>query len=205
VTITNNKYSDESHPWNWYIPPNAQKLFLGTFPTEKRNRKHDFFYCSATNRFWEILNEVAKPFKEIELADDIIQQRKILLERLKLGLTDMGRRVYRQQGSSNDHSLFPLEFMNIPFVLSQHPSINTLIVSGGFEGNSSLSWFCTFCSLNQIELDKKQLKKQKATEVVIGDKKYNVLVSLSPSRLSRKPTVELIENYRSFLTNERYE
>ena len=56
--ITKNSYSKEQHPWNWCISKGATKLLIGTFPTDIRNTKHDFFYCSSTNRFWEVLSAV---------------------------------------------------------------------------------------------------------------------------------------------------
>ena len=65
-TITKNQYTDEPHPWDWFIPEGTHKLFIGTFPTEKSNRKYDFFYSGATNRFWEVMTELAKPLNEIE-------------------------------------------------------------------------------------------------------------------------------------------
>lgn len=54
----------------------------------------------------------------------------MILEKLQFGLTDMGKKVYLQQGSSKDHSLFPVEFMDIIQILNEHPLIDTLIVSG---------------------------------------------------------------------------
>lgn len=38
--ITRVKYEEESHPWKPYIPKNADKIILGTFPTAERNRAY---------------------------------------------------------------------------------------------------------------------------------------------------------------------
>lgn len=38
-TITKNKFSEETHPWNDHIPHGASKLLIGTFPTYVRNKK----------------------------------------------------------------------------------------------------------------------------------------------------------------------
>ncbi len=201
-TATSNIYSQETHPWNWYIPVAASKLLIGTFPTDIRNRKHSFFYCSSTNRFWEVLSVVAgRPF-ELLSGINAIEERKMILDKLKLGLTDMGKVIYRQQGSSKDHSLFPIEFMDIVQILNEYQTITTLIVSGSTQGNSSLSWFSIFCSLNNIKLNVKELKKQLATEITIADRSVKVLLAYSSSRLSRITTEKLVDSYRSiFLTN----
>jgi len=197
--VTQNKYTEETHRWSHYIPPGATKLFIGTFPTEERNRKHDFFYSSATNRFWEVVTALAQPLNEIALETDEVEKRKLILQKLHLGLTDMGKKVLRQQGSSNDHSLFPLEFMNIIQLLQDHPAIDTLIVSGNTQGNSSLSWFSTFCQLNNIKVNTKQVEKSKTGQVVIEGKPYQVICAFSPSRLSRKKTEVLTACYRAIL------
>lgn len=99
--VTDNDFSEETHPWNFYIPDGATKLFVGTFPAYKR--KHNFFYSSATNRFWEVLSEIVKPFDEIGNEADEIKKREKIVEKLHLGLTDMGKKVLRQQSSSKDH------------------------------------------------------------------------------------------------------
>lgn len=199
-TITQNTFSQETHPWNWHIPDGANKLLIGTFPTDERNRRHNFFYCSSTNRFWEILAAVAQHPFELLSGENAIEERKAILNKLKLGLTDMGKIIYRQQGSSKDHSLFPIEFMDIVQVLNDYPVINTLIVSGNKQGNSSLSWFNIFCTLNKIKLNVKELDKQNSTDIFIADRKMKVLLAYSPSRLSRVTTEKILDNYQSMLS-----
>lgn len=198
-TITQNNFSNETHPWDWHIPFDATKLFIGTFPTDVRNRKLNFFYCSSTNRFWEVLSAVAGHPFELLSSINAIEERKKILAKLKLGLTDMGKIIYRQQGSSKDHSLFPIEFMDIVQIMNEHPAIATLIVSGNSQGNSSLSWFNIFCSLNNIKLNVKEVENKQSTIISMADRKVKVLLAYSPSRLSRVTTEKLIDSYRSIL------
>lgn len=200
-TVILNSYSQETHPWDWHIPSDANKLLIGTFPTDTRNRKYNFFYCSSTNRFWEVLSAVAGHSFELLNSVNAIEERKYILNKLKLGLTDMGKIIHRQQGSSKDHSLFPIEFMDIVQILHDYPAITTLIVSGNSQGNSSLSWLSIFCSLNNIKLNVKELEKEQLTEISMADRKLKVLLAYSPSRLSRVTTDKLIDEYRSLLLN----
>ena len=172
-TITKNQYTDEPHPWDWFIPEGTHKLFIGTFPTEKSNRKYDFFYSGATNRFWEVMTELAKPLNEIENEENEVEKRKQILTKLKLGLTDMGKRVLRQQGSSNDHSLFPLEFTDIAYILRAYPAIDTILVSGSSAGNSSLSWLGIYCDLNNIAFNAKEFEDSKAGTLTIDNKIFH--------------------------------
>jgi G:T/U-mismatch repair DNA glycosylase len=200
-TVILNSFTQETHPWGRHIPSDANKLLIGTFPTDIRNRKHNFFYCSSTNRFWEVLSSVAGHPIKLPSSVNAIEERKNILDKLKLGLTDMGKIIYRLQGSSKDHSIFPIEFMDIIQILNEFPSINSLIVSGNKHGNSSLSWFSIFCNLNNITINVKQLVEQRVIQIKIADRKINVLLAYSPSRLSRVTTEKLIDDYRSILIN----
>jgi G:T/U-mismatch repair DNA glycosylase len=195
--VTLNTFKEESHDWGNYIPEGATRLFIGTFPTDVSNRKHDFFYSSATNRFWDTISTLSGTDRNMLKGQDGIDQKRKILDKLKLGLTDMGKRVYRQMGSSNDHSLFPIEFMDIIQLLEDHPTINTLIVSGERSGNSSLSWFSTYCNLNRISLDLKKLKNRNVTDIEIAGRRLMVRKAYSPSRAARGISDDkLLENYK---------
>jgi G:T/U-mismatch repair DNA glycosylase len=199
ATVVRNNFSEETHPWTKEIPRGATKLFIGTFPTDQRNRVFDFFYCSSTNRFWRTLSAIVpNPSHDLNQGDPI-ENRKVLLQQLNLGLTDMGRKVLRQQGSSSDDSLFPIEFMDIIQIVIHYPELDTLIVSGDTQGNSSLSWFATFCELNGISFNAKIFKKDGQGVLVMAGRSLKVVQAFSPSRLSRKTDEELEENYRNFI------
>lgn len=199
-SITLNSYREESHDWNHFIPEGATKLLIGTFPTEVGNRRHDFFYSSATNRFWNTIGVLSNTNIQILNGANGISEKKEVLKKLKLGLTDIGKKVYRQIGSSNDHSLFPIEFMDIIQLTRDYPLICTLIVSGESKGSSSLSWFSIFCNLNNIQIDLTKLKKLGSTDILMAGRKLKVCKAYSPSRAARRVTDDLLlENYTSII------
>ncbi|MFN7260627.1 MAG: hypothetical protein ACK5TU_12060, partial [Cyclobacteriaceae bacterium] len=70
---------------------------------------------------------------------------------------------------------------------------------GDTQGNSSLSWFATFCELNGIRFNAKIFKKDGQGVVVMAGRSLKVVQAFSPSRLSRKTDEELEENYRNIL------
>ena len=149
--ITKNDYIEEVHEWEPFIPPNATKLILGTFPTAKRNRgAYSFFYPNPNNRFWSTIFHVAgKKLSDYEDADPI-SVRKQILTQLNLGIADMGFRVLRQKSSSSDSHLFPLEYKNILLLLDQCSTIQKIIITSSSGANSALAWFDHYCSLNGI-------------------------------------------------------
>jgi hypothetical protein len=125
-----------------------------------------------------------------------VQVGESILIHLGLGLTDMGSRVLRQTGSSNDHSLFPLEFTNILNILRDTPGINTVYVSGDISGNSSLSWLGIYLSLNKIKFNVKDVKEQYEGEFELEGRKINVIRIYSPSRQARGISDDkLLEEY----------
>lgn len=121
-------------------------------------------------------------------------------DQLGLGLTDMGKKIHRQQGSSSDHSLFPVEFMNIIQIIYDHPTIDTLIVSGGTDGNSSLSWFSIFCDLNGITFKPKKLKRGQSIAIRMGQRYLKVVLGYSTSSAAIGVNYQkLIDDYREIL------
>lgn len=52
---TINPFQIEKLPWEAFIPINANKLILGTFPTQKQNRDFEFYYPNRNNRFWKVM------------------------------------------------------------------------------------------------------------------------------------------------------
>lgn len=149
--ITKNDYIEEVHEWEPFIPPNATKLILGTFPTAKRNRgAYPFFYPNPNNRFWSTIFQVAgRNISDYREANPITVRKQILTQ-LNLGITDMGFRVLRQKRSSSDSHLFPLEYKNILLLLEQCSTIKKIIITSSSGGNSALAWFDHYCSLNGI-------------------------------------------------------
>jgi G:T/U-mismatch repair DNA glycosylase len=198
--LTDCKYEEETHDWGHYIPQNAIQLFLGTFPTKKAERRFEFFYSSARNRFWGVISGLTGIPCQHYSGKPAVEERKRLLDRLKLGVTDIGHRVYRQKESSLDHHLFPIEFNDIFGLLDNHPAIDTLIVSSSSGGNSVLSWFAGYCDLNHIQFDTKGKAIPRRTQIILGERRINIVITYSTSSTFRKMNLEeLTEHYREVL------
>src|SRR5688572_1708382 len=110
---TNCDIIEEKLNWENYIAKNASSLIIGTFPTVEHRRCFQFFYPNKDNPFWRILGSIAEidvvPANQI----NAVKNRQEILEKLNLGITDMGYRIYRHGNSSLDQSIFPIEFMDI--------------------------------------------------------------------------------------------
>jgi G:T/U-mismatch repair DNA glycosylase len=99
-----------------------------------------FFYPNKDNPFWNVLSEIA----QIELIPanefDAIENRKNILDKLRLGITDIGYKILRHANSSLDQSIFPIEFMDIFKILDENPKIEKLILTSSSGQNSVEGW-----------------------------------------------------------------
>lgn len=182
---TQNQAEEELHPWPPFIPANAIKLILGTFPTSITNRSaYEFFYPNPLNDFWKLIFEVAgKDLNEYRISEPV-EIRKQVLSELKLGIADIGHRILRQRNSSKDENLFPLEFTDIFSLLDDHPTITKIIITSSSGANSVLSWFQQYCTLNNVELNIKKGNLPLKTEIVLNTREIKIEIISSPSKLS---------------------
>jgi G:T/U-mismatch repair DNA glycosylase len=185
--ITKPRYSEESITWEkFYVPPNASKLLIGTFPTSesKRQKTFDFFYPNSQNPMWEMLAKIAnEPFNKSTFYLDKANAYKIL-NKLNLGITDMAFKVYRLGVTSQDQGLFPLEFVDIFQILQKHTSINKLILTSKSGPNSVVSWFKNYCWQNNVKV--KVTRKTTKFKLNLDTKVYDVVIVPSTSNTYRR-------------------
>jgi len=187
---------EEILEWENFIPPNATQLIIGTFPTAKHRRSFQFFYLNKDNPFWEVLAAIA----DIELLlndhKDAVQNRKSILSKLNLGITDMGYKVLRQSNSSLDQSIFPVEFMNIFQILDDTPTIKKLILTSSSGQNSVEGWLRSYCKLNSVKFKRLRGKNPKSGFLKYGEQQFQVVSVHSTSKTAAKKKADLIEMYR---------
>ncbi|MDR0543024.1 MAG: uracil-DNA glycosylase family protein, partial [Dysgonamonadaceae bacterium] len=82
---------EEIHPWNRYIPAEAKSIIIGTFPPTRRNWSYDFFYPNKNNYFWRIMARIAGSPLQYFSGKEAVEERKNILNRLGIGVSDMGR------------------------------------------------------------------------------------------------------------------
>ena len=169
-----------THPYAPYIPENATKLIIGTIPPYRfcvQNLEPEdvnFYYGSKDNCFWTLISEITKAKLDYENSGRAINQRKNLLCKLNIGITDIIESCIHHNKKSDDNSLKDIKLKPIEELLSQYPKIDTLIYTSEYVKNK----------INEIAdksyhdwLDKVQ---RKCTTVING-KKYNVIILYSPS------------------------
>lgn len=171
----------EYHPWNHFIPENARTLIIGTFPTALRNWSFDFFYPNRRNLLWKILADINGTALINEDGENAVLERKEILTSLKVGVTDMGKCIERNGGSSLDEQLCLKEAMDIFALLESNPTIKRLILTSSSGPVSALRWFMNYLNQKGIAVISPKGKKPLFFNLKFGDINVDVHVLYSPS------------------------
>lgn len=190
---------EETHPWKWFAPHNSKILIVGTFPTSKRNWSYNFFYPNIANLFWKIMAKIAKTeLKYFSGAKAVIERKKIL-QKLSVAISDMGYKIIRNDDSSLDEKLVVIEYMDIFNIIKENPGIDKVIFTSSSGNVSASKWFEEFLeSRNIFHKFPKGIKPVKS-EIVINNKKVNIVIAYSPSRRAANGISfdKLVEMYKN--------
>jgi len=176
-------YSVESHPYEEFIPEDAEYLVIGSFPS-KGEKYFEFFYGSTVNQFWNVLSAVYSHGFKRPTGDSAIKERRSFLKEHRIGITDMLVKCYRFKNSSGDENLRPIIFRNLFEILDRRPNIRRLIFTGRYYIIGPLGLFITYLHQHNLELD--DLDKE-ASGLLSGqwlfkqDRPISIMVPISPS------------------------
>jgi G:T/U-mismatch repair DNA glycosylase len=172
---------NEIHPWNWYIPSGAETVVVGTFPPTRRNWSFEFFYPNKNNYFWKIIARIAgRPLRYVS-GEEAVNERKELLDYLKLGVSDMGQIIRRKTDNSLDENLEIVAYMDIFKLLQENPSVRKLVFTSSSGKSSAIGWFKEYLSLHLIPFKISQGKRPLRTSVIINNKSFEIVLLYSTS------------------------
>lgn len=172
---------EEIHPWNWYCPVGAKTVVIGTFPPTRRNWSFDFFYPNKNNYFWKLIARIAGRPLVYFSGEEAVDERKELLNHLKLGVSDMGQTIRRKTDSSLDQNLEIVAYMDIFKMLQENPSIRKLIFTSSSGKSSAIRWFKDYLSLHQVPFKIPQGKRPLRTTVTVKNQSFEIVLLYSTS------------------------
>ena len=189
----------EFHPWKWFAPAKSRTLIIGTFPTAKRNWSYDFFYPNTANLFWKVMSSIAVAELQNFSGEAAVTERKNILKKLSVAVTDMGNKVIRNDDSSLDEKLLPLEYMNIFTILKENPSINKIILTSSSGKVNAVKWFSEFLKTEKVIHKFPKGNKPLKSEIKFNDKTIQLVILYSPSRraANRISFEKLVEMYKA--------
>lgn len=189
----------ESHPWKWFAPAHSKVLIVGTFPPTKRNWSYDFFYPNKANFFWRMMAHIAESPLQYFSGVEAVEERKHILEKLGIAITDMGHTIVRSNNSSLDENITAIQFMNIFQILEENPSIQKIIFTSSSGPNSAAGWFSRYLKSVNIIHSFPKGKKPIRCELEVFGKKMVLAILYSPSAraANRISFDQLVEMYRN--------
>ncbi|WP_267963671.1 hypothetical protein [Testudinibacter sp. TR-2022] len=130
-----------NHPYPPFIPPNADKLIVGTLPPPRFSQgclkpdDVDFCYGSRDGQLWLILGKIFGIDFQFENSQSAVQQRQHFLCEHKIGICDMVQQCQRAKIDASDIGMQQIVLRPLLHYLSENPTINTLLFTGGNSKN----------------------------------------------------------------------
>ena len=170
---TSNSSTEYVHRFEPFVSKNTKTLILGTFPGKdftdpnKENDKEDWYYGNKCNEFWELI-EYALCCKENSLRK--IKEKKEVLEKHNIGITDIVKKAIRTENNNSDENLEVMETNDLNSLLDKYKEIDTIVLT-------SKDMYTKFFKKYYVKTDDailKQDKNKKAETHEEQGKKINI-------------------------------
>jgi hypoxanthine-DNA glycosylase len=117
----------ETNPFLYFLPKNADKLIIGSFPCFNGKDYGDWFYSgSGRNHFWQLLSDTLG-------MSAITKEEKIALCNIHgIALTDVGHKIERTVGNCSDANLRLVEFNKKGIDACLKAGIRSIFFTGKF-------------------------------------------------------------------------
>lgn len=136
-----------SHPYGPFLFEGATKLIVGTLPPprfttgELKEGDVDFCYGSRDGQLWPILDRIFELNLLYETTAEAIRQREQFLRWRKIGICDMVECAERMKIDASDLGMQQVKLRNLLGYLSQYPTVDTLLFTGGNSKNGPEYFF----------------------------------------------------------------
>lgn len=135
------------HPHAIFIPKGTKKLIIGTLPPPRFStgdlKKEDVNFCygSCDGNLWKALERIFSLKLSYNNSLEAVKERKVFLEKNHIGICDIVHSCKREKIDSSDLGMQEVVLRDILAQLSKHPSIQTLIFTGGNTKNGPEYFF----------------------------------------------------------------
>jgi len=156
-----NSSTEHVHPFEPFVSKNTKTLILGTFPGKdftdpnKENDKEDWYYGNKCNEFWELI-EYALCCKENSLKT--IKEKKGLLEKHNIGITDIIKKTKRKEDNNSDKNLYDIDPNDLNSLLDKYKDIDTIVLT-------SKDMYTRFFKKYYVKTDDAILKQDKNKKI----------------------------------------
>ncbi len=187
------------HP-NWFTDvPGMKTLILGSFPPHEDRRDYQFYYPNKINRFWKILANIANSPLEYFEGQQAVDERISLMNKLQIGVENLGKIIERKGKSAKDSDIKILEFHDIMKLIKEHNQLKTILLPGLTGESSTYHLFMKYLKLNGVNIDSAPLKPKggQVFEIQVDQKYVTCIAANSTSTLARRVKYEdLVRQFR---------
>ena len=140
----------EWHPLIPFLPENAQVLFLGSFPPQRKRWCIDFYYPNFLNDHWRIEGQVffgdRQHFVDVEAKRFKINEIVDFCKTKGIAFFDTSTAIRRLQDNASDKFLEVVEPTDIPALLARLPHLKAIVTTG----EKATETICTSLQIPQM-------------------------------------------------------
>lgn len=129
------------HPFDPYIPEKSSKLIVGTLPPPRfslgvlKPDDVNFCYGSRDGLLWPVLDRIFQLDLTYDNSNEAVLERKSFLNSRGIGICDIVESCKRNKIDASDIGMQDIVPRNILGYLEKHPSITTILFTGGNSKN----------------------------------------------------------------------
>lgn len=124
----------ETHPFEPFLPKNAQLLMLGTFPPAPKRWCMEWYYPNFSNDMWRIFGHIffadKLHFVNQEQKTYRLTELRSFLEEIGVALFDTCLRIRRTTGTASDKDLEVVEEADLDGMLRTLPDCRAVVTAG---------------------------------------------------------------------------
>ncbi len=181
-----------NHPYEIFVPPGAQRLIVGTLPPPRfseaqlKPRDVDFCYGSCDGMLWPVLSEIFQLDLRYDNSRAAVQQRLDFLVREKIGIGDIVQSCMRRKIDASDLGMMDIELRNIVEELQLHPSVNTLVFTGGNSKNGPEYLFRRHLKAYGLQLSPVGSGTPRVHRFILANRIHTTISLTSPSNAANR-------------------
>ncbi|MBE2895171.1 hypothetical protein [Spirabiliibacterium falconis] len=129
------------HPYPPLIPPNANKLIVGTLPPPRFSTgelKPDdvpFPYGSRDGLLWRVFGKITQHYFTFVPTQSAVAERLAFLHQHRLGICDLVSHCWREKADASDLGMRHIHLRPLLAYLHATPTLTTLLLTGGNSQN----------------------------------------------------------------------
>lgn len=199
------KWSTEIHE-DWYFDVEGMRtLILGTFPPHPEKWDYSFYYPNSQNLFWSILAKVAGTSLREFKGESAVNERKLLMTKMKVGVQNLGKTAHRKGKSAADRDIKIAEFQDILAIFANCKTLRTVHLTGYSPPTSTYHCFRQYLKAEGIDYGDPEEERAGHRFLVYTERPITCFLGNSTSpQVRRRGITEdmLIEQFRRSIKEE---